>query len=293
MGLTLVIPVYNEQAVIGRCLDHVAAQSRPVDECLIVDNNCTDSTVAIAQSYSDRLPIRIVKEAKPGVLWAREAGFAAASHEVLGRIDADTFIDRHWARRGIGYLDDNPDVVALSGYAYSHDAPFDRRSRSAVRGAAMKAVRARREAPPATTMFGANMMVRKDAWRAARAEQVRAVGTHEDHDLYWAMRGLGMDVRQLPALLAGVSVRRFAMSLRSNLTYAIAGVRTAWLHGQKRVAAAGMAVLPVQMIYVAVLQVLIRPYDPVTGTWRPFRNAWSERMSPVHGEPAGSECSQP
>lgn len=50
LTLTLVIPVFNEEHQIKGCLDAVASQTVMPDEVIVVDNNCTDRTIEIAQN---------------------------------------------------------------------------------------------------------------------------------------------------------------------------------------------------------------------------------------------------
>ena len=49
--ISVVIPCYNEEAAIGACLDALASQIPQPSEVIVVDNNCTDRTAEIAQSY--------------------------------------------------------------------------------------------------------------------------------------------------------------------------------------------------------------------------------------------------
>jgi hypothetical protein len=80
--LSVVIPCYNEEdgvrEVIGR-------MPPIVDEIVVVDNNCTDRTAAVATS----LGARVVAEKTPGYGAAYKAGFAAASGDLIVTMDGD------------------------------------------------------------------------------------------------------------------------------------------------------------------------------------------------------------
>jgi glycosyltransferase involved in cell wall biosynthesis len=82
LKLSVVIPCYNEEAgvreVIGR-------MPRLVDEIVVVDNNCTDQTAAVALS----LGARVVAEPIPGYGAAYKAGLAAATGDVIVTLDGD------------------------------------------------------------------------------------------------------------------------------------------------------------------------------------------------------------
>ncbi|GED99925.1 hypothetical protein nbrc107696_03720 [Gordonia spumicola] len=280
--LSLVIPVYNEEDILAACLEHVAGQDRPVDECIVVDNNCTDGSRAIAESFSDRLPIRIVEESRPGVYWAREAGFSAASGDILGRIDADTRLEPEWTSVVTEFLESQTDVAAMTGVGFGYDAPFAERIRTSLKAAAEKARRSTVAGRRANTVFGANMAVRRPVWNEVRERQVEAAGTHEDHDLFYALDSAGHVAWQHPSMIAGVSARRMAAPIRSNAGYAAAAIRTAWLHGRRREAVVQAVKAPGFFVSLLVMKVVLVPFDPSDRSWRPGRNMWADRKSPVN-----------
>ena len=82
LKLSLVIPCYNEQdgvrEVIGRC-------PADVDEIVVVDNNCTDRTAAVARS----LGAGVVSETRPGYGAAYQAGLSAARGDIVVTLDGD------------------------------------------------------------------------------------------------------------------------------------------------------------------------------------------------------------
>lgn len=47
------VPAYNEAGTIGSTIEGLLAQTMPVDELIVVPNNCTDDTAAIAAGYPD------------------------------------------------------------------------------------------------------------------------------------------------------------------------------------------------------------------------------------------------
>jgi len=83
LRLSVVIPCYNEEdgvrEVIGRMPPGL------VDEIVVVDNNCTDRTAAVATS----LGARVVAEKTPGYGAAYKAGMAAATGDVIVTMDGD------------------------------------------------------------------------------------------------------------------------------------------------------------------------------------------------------------
>lgn len=267
LTVSIVIPAHDEAEVIGECLESVAAQSIPVDECIVVDNNCSDRTMDIVRTYCSRLPIQVIEESRQGVAWARDTGFAAASGQVIGRIDADTRIDPEWCARLVGFLADHDDVAAVTGADRLYDAPFEERLTRSAHKAALRFGDGRE----ATTLAGNNMAIRRDAWTQARANLRNEPGTHEDIDLYYALRHADRTVWMLPAMTAAVSARRFRLSPWANRRYQWAAIRTSWVHGHRARAVVMSVQSPLTYLGLSVWWLLIKPYDPELGNWRPWR----------------------
>lgn len=128
-GLSVIVPVHNEERYIGPCLDALIEQQHDLVDIVVVDNNCTDSTVDVVRRAQERCPkIKLVQESKPGVAHARNAGFEAADGDILGRVDADTRVRPHWARAVCDFFGrgDTEEVGAISGLNNSYDSPYRR-----------------------------------------------------------------------------------------------------------------------------------------------------------------------
>ncbi|HUC31466.1 MAG TPA: glycosyltransferase family 2 protein [Candidatus Paceibacterota bacterium] len=113
--LSFVIPAYNEEVYVGKCLDSITRESRGKErdvEIILVNNASTDGTRAIAEKYPN---VRIVDEQKKGIVFARQAGFAASHGELIANVDADTMLTPGWIDTALSEFRSNPDLVALSG----------------------------------------------------------------------------------------------------------------------------------------------------------------------------------
>lgn len=89
MKFSVIIPAYNEENYIGRCLDSIVAAAKPYKdqvEIIVVLNRCTDRTEEIAKSYNCVL----VKEDRKNMSIIRNAGAKVARGEILVTIDADS-----------------------------------------------------------------------------------------------------------------------------------------------------------------------------------------------------------
>ncbi|NUM81853.1 glycosyltransferase [bacterium] len=120
MKISVIIPAYNEEAIIGKCLEAVFQADKPSNplEILVVNNASTDRTASIASSYSG---VRVVTENQKGLTKARHCGQANATGDVLVYIDADTKIPKHLLQYVEKKFSDDPKLVAMSGPYKYHD----------------------------------------------------------------------------------------------------------------------------------------------------------------------------
>jgi glycosyltransferase involved in cell wall biosynthesis len=97
MRLSFVIPAYNEEAYLPGCLDSILEQIPPhlrdATEIIVVNNASTDRTREVALRYPG---IRVVDEPRKGLTFARQAGFAASSGELIANIDSDSRLTPGW-----------------------------------------------------------------------------------------------------------------------------------------------------------------------------------------------------
>jgi glycosyltransferase involved in cell wall biosynthesis len=97
----VVVPVYNGAAVIGRCLDALAAQAPPDPtlEIIVVDDGSTDGTATLVEAWAKSHPqqqVRLVRQANAGPAAARNAGARLATGDLLLLTDADCIPAAGW-----------------------------------------------------------------------------------------------------------------------------------------------------------------------------------------------------
>ena len=93
--VSVVLPVYNAEGYLARCLDSVLAQTYPNVEVVAVDDGSSDGSPAILDDYAARHPGRVVVEhrANGGAAAARNRGIELCSGEYLTFIDNDDWFD--------------------------------------------------------------------------------------------------------------------------------------------------------------------------------------------------------
>jgi len=126
---SVVIPLYNMAATIGRAISSVRAQSETDWELIIVDDGSSDDSAAIVLSFTDRR-ISLVQQVNAGESAARNRGAECARASLITFLDAD---DR-WAAGHLENLqrlvDDFPDAVMYAtAYQLVYESGEGRRVR--------------------------------------------------------------------------------------------------------------------------------------------------------------------
>lgn len=120
--VSVVIPAHNEEGRVGMTLDLLKRQTYPQDkfEVIVVDNNSTDRTAEVAQASG----AQVIKEHRPGVAWAREAGWKVARGEIILSTDADVQPPDNWVEQMVNRFRQHPELVGLTGGLRFFDKPW-------------------------------------------------------------------------------------------------------------------------------------------------------------------------
>jgi glycosyltransferase involved in cell wall biosynthesis len=91
--VSIIVPVFNGQKFLSRCVDSVTAQNYPEWELILVDDGSTDGTAGICDKYAaDHQRIRAFHTVNGGPAAARNIGMKNAAGQFFYFLDADDFI---------------------------------------------------------------------------------------------------------------------------------------------------------------------------------------------------------
>lgn len=104
--ISIIIPVYNEEEHIGRCLDSIAKQTIIKEtEVLIIDDDSTDNTIKIAKSFSKKVNLRVIRNGNKDFLIGKKIGLDNSKGDFFMYFDADmVFRDNNWAEATLNPL---------------------------------------------------------------------------------------------------------------------------------------------------------------------------------------------
>lgn len=230
--VSVIVPVRNDARMLEHCLEALAAQSRPADEVIVVDNDSSDDTVEVATRFG----ARIVTEMRPGIWSAAAAGFDAASGDILARCDADSRPGPDWLERIERALAGQPEAIAISGPGRFYDLGQPLRLL-----ADLFYMRAyfwlTRGALANRTVFGSNLALRSVAWRDVASTVHRDdPEVHDDFDLAYHFDPAATVLFDR-TLVVGISSRPFR-DPRAMLVRYRRGLHTVAVHGRENAAPA-------------------------------------------------------
>ncbi len=101
MDMSVIVCTYNRSASLGLCLEHLSAQGVPFGlawEVVVVDNNSTDETPEVVRLFATegRIPVRLVREERQGLCFARNRGLSESSGEIVAYLDDDILTEPGW-----------------------------------------------------------------------------------------------------------------------------------------------------------------------------------------------------
>jgi glycosyltransferase involved in cell wall biosynthesis len=278
--ISLVIPAYNEESHIGDCLEAIARQTVQPYEVIVVDNNSTDQTAAIARSYPF---VTVIREPRQGVVFARDRGFDAARGDVIGRLDADGRLAKDWIAC-VQQLFADGTVDAASGVVGYRDIAsprwFNISDRLVRQYIAWKMAQVHE-----SFLYGVNMAIRRTSWEQVRAHVCHERRLHEDLDLAAHMSALKQNVVFTTTMWATISPRQAAASPYNFLQYVWANTAVCKEHNMASLRYFNQVALAVSCLYLPI-HLLYKGYDPQRQRFSltyALQNTAKARTSPVSG----------
>ncbi|WP_431247081.1 glycosyltransferase family A protein [Leifsonia xyli] len=203
--VSVVIPVLDDSAMLARCLADLAAQLRPADEIVVVDNGSADDTVAVARAAG----VRVIEQRLRGIWPAAAAGYDAATGDIIARLDADSRPPADWLLHLEAELVDSPEVDVLTGRGIFYDGNPVVAALGQVMyiGGYFWSMGLWLGNSP---IFGSNFAMRSEVWHDVRTRVHRDRGDiHDDLDLSLHL-DLDAVVRYDENLTVGISARPFS-----------------------------------------------------------------------------------
>ncbi len=116
--VTIIVPVYNAEKAIGRCVDSILGQEFEDFELLLMDDGSKDGSPAILDSYAEKdSRVHVVHKANSGVSDTRNKALDMAKGEFIQFLDADDWMTPDSTKMFVRTMEDNcADLVVADFY---------------------------------------------------------------------------------------------------------------------------------------------------------------------------------
>lgn len=115
--VTVIIPVYNSEKYISRCIDSVLNQTYKKFNILIIDDGSKDSSKDIIEEYKNKYDnIKAIFQENMGVSKTRNKAISMVTTKYTMFIDNDDFIDENYIQKHLEIAEEGDYDIVLSGY---------------------------------------------------------------------------------------------------------------------------------------------------------------------------------
>ena len=120
--ISIIVPVYNAEQYLHRCIDSILTQSYTDFELLLVNDGSKDASGAICDEYATQdTRVRVFHKENGGVSSARNIGLDNAQGEYITFCDADDYVGEDWLAAYSEAIANNVDLAIQGYYAIDGD----------------------------------------------------------------------------------------------------------------------------------------------------------------------------
>lgn len=115
--ISVIVPAYNVESYIEKCIDSILRQTYKRIEVIVVDDGSTDATAEICDRYAGLdTRVKVCHKSNGGLVSARKAGLACASGEYVGFVDGDDYVESDMYKKLLENIIETGADFVHSGY---------------------------------------------------------------------------------------------------------------------------------------------------------------------------------
>lgn len=126
MKFSIIIPIYNVENYLRKCLDSVASQTYNNFEVIIVIDKCDDNSEKIADEYINKYNWTKLYEERTGLAKARNIGIQKAIGDYIVLLDSDDYLENNFLETINKALNDKPDILRFQVRDIINDKKIER-----------------------------------------------------------------------------------------------------------------------------------------------------------------------
>ncbi len=127
MKVSIIVPIYNSEDFLDRCLDSLVNQTYENIEIILINDGSTDGSIDIINFYKNKYKnIKVISDTNHGQGYARNRGIEESSGELITFVDSDDYIDLNMVERLVNALKDSDIAVCnITKVIDSKKIPFE------------------------------------------------------------------------------------------------------------------------------------------------------------------------
>lgn len=117
--VSVIVPVYNIEAEVERCIVSISGQTYRDLEIILIDDGSTDNSLEVCQKYAatdER--IKVIHKENGGLVSARKAGLQIASGDYVAHIDGDDWVEREYIETLVNATACGTVDVVIAGFVF-------------------------------------------------------------------------------------------------------------------------------------------------------------------------------
>ena len=197
--ISIIVPTYNEEKNIEKCLKALKNQRSVKDEyeIIVVDGNSTDKTVELAKKYADN----VIFQKSKGIGGARNDGASVANGNIIATTDADCIVSEDWLMKIESKFSENKDIIGI----YGRDLPAESKPISIFAFICLDIVKSGGNIFGFHGMSGTNSAFRKQHF--LKVKGYRDIHYADDSEISIRLNGFGK-IKYCRDMIVNVSTRR-------------------------------------------------------------------------------------
>lgn len=120
--VSIIVPVYNCEKYVGRCLDSIVNQTYNDIEVIVVNDGSTDNTQRICEEYDEKYDvIHLYNQENHGVSYSRNFAIKMSKGEYIQFTDSDDYMNEYMIEKMVDSAVDNDSDIVFCEYAYEYE----------------------------------------------------------------------------------------------------------------------------------------------------------------------------
>lgn len=117
IDVSVIVPVYNVEKWVGRCLDSLLSQTKDNYEIIVVNDGSTDDSLNICRKYESKYTkIKVFSKLNGGLSDARNFGLNYASGNYVMFVDSDDFVEENYIEKMFTIISKKKALMAICGF---------------------------------------------------------------------------------------------------------------------------------------------------------------------------------